>query len=156
MVMCWRFHIPWHYRQMLFWVSGRICGEEREKTTKKEEHHAKMKQVPLQATTPLLTWQVNHKPDNQVLYRMVHYLESWTWCFPSGPEKTHSGGRVHTAPSQINQLKKAQRREEVPIDGMVLSSKDLQVPLRTRVEKGWVCRPDPKHIPFYSQYYPQQ
>ncbi len=114
-----------------------------------------MKQVPLQGMTPLLTWQVNHKPDNQVLYRMVYHLESWTWCFPSGPEKTHSGGR-HTAPSQINQLKKARRREEVPIDGVVLSSKDLQVPLRTRVEKGWVCRPDPKHIPFYSQYYPQQ
>ncbi len=127
MVMCWRFHIPCHYRQMLFWVSGRICGEEREKTTKKEGH-AKMKQVPLQGTTPLLTWQVNHKPDNQVLYRMVYHLESWTWCFPSGPEKTHSGGGVHTAPSQINQLKKAQRREEVPIDGVVLSSKDLQVP----------------------------
>jgi hypothetical protein len=52
MVMCWRFHIPWHYRQMLFWVSGRICGEEREKTTKKEEGYTKMKQVPLQGTDP--------------------------------------------------------------------------------------------------------
>jgi hypothetical protein len=85
---------------------------------------------------------------------MVYHLESWTWC--SGPEETHSGGRGHTAPSQINQLKKAQQREEVPIDGVVLSSKDLQVPLRTRVEKARVCKPDPKHIPFYSQYYPQQ
>jgi len=64
MVMCWRLHIPWHYRQMRFWVSGRICGEEREKTTKKEGGYAKMKQVPLQGTTPLLTWQMNHKPAN--------------------------------------------------------------------------------------------
>jgi len=59
---------------------------------------------------------------------MVYHLESWTWCFPSGPEETRSGGGVHTAPSQINELKKAQQREEIPIDGVVLSSKDLGSP----------------------------